>query len=356
MINKKIIIIVAVAVTIASIIGYFGIAMLPKNTIVSIPSVSNIRENLTLNGSSLKLVQTIPLDVKGRIDHMDIDLNNLRLFVAALGNDSVEILDLKAGKVVHDITGLNEPQGILYIPEYNSIFVANGGDGTVKIFDANSFNLINNAKFSGDADNLRYDIYDKVVYVGYGNGALGIINASNGNILGNIKLDGHPESFQVSGEIEPGIFVNIPEDKSITVVDGQKRVVSAKWSLGGAVGNFPMALDEDSYLLFVGFRDPPRLVVFDTSSGKPISSVDICGDPDDIFYDQAKKRLYVSCGEGFIDVIEKLDRDHYAMIDKIPTVGGARTSLFVPELNRLYLAEPQQDGHEAQIQIYQTQS
>ncbi|MBI5377902.1 MAG: YncE family protein, partial [Thaumarchaeota archaeon] len=292
----------------------------------------------SLNNHVLKLVQTIPLlNVSGRIDHMDVDVNNQRLFVAALGNDSVEILDLKSGKLIHSISGLNEPQGVLFVPEYNKVFVANGGDGTVQMFDADSYNLIKSVKFSDDADNLRYDIYDKVVYVGYGNGALGIIDAAQGNITGNIKLEGHPESFQISGEISPGIFVNVPSDNSIAVADAQTKSFVTKWSLSGGKGNFPMALDEDSYLLFVGFRDPPMVVVFDTDGGKVISSIGISEDPDDIFYDQTNKRLYVSSGEGFLNVIEKVDHDHYNLIAKIPTAKGARTSLFVPELNRLYV-------------------
>lgn len=308
----------------------------------------------SLNGHVLKLVQTIPLpNVSGRIDHMDVDIKGQRLFAAELGNNSVDVLDLKTGKSVNSITGLNEPQGVLFVPEYNKIFVANGGDGTVKIYDANSFNLIESIKFSGDADNLRYDIYDKIVYVGYGNGALGIIDASNDNMVGNIKLGGHPESFQVSGEIEPGIFVNIPQDNSITVVDGQKRTVVTKWSLHNLRGNFPMALDEDAYLLFVGFRDPTKLVVFDTASGNPITSINISGDPDDVFYDPQHKRLYVSAGEGFIDVIDKQDRNHYTMIDKIPTAQSARTSLFVPELNRLYVAVPNYENTGAKILVYE---
>ncbi len=158
----------------------------------------------------LRLVQTIPLpNVEGRIDHMAVDVEGQRLFIADLGNNTLEVIDLRAGKRVRSITGLHEPQGVVYVPEIKEIFVANGGDGTLEVFDGYSFNLINSIKFSDDADNIRYDAIVKHIYVGYGNGALGIINATSGKRIGDIELEGHPESFQIEN---PGarIFVNIP--------------------------------------------------------------------------------------------------------------------------------------------------
>jgi WD40 repeat protein len=303
----------------------------------------------------LRLVQTIPLpNVEGRIDHLAVDIKGERLFIAALGNNTLEVLDLHAAKHIHRITGLHEPQGVVYVPEVKEIFVANGGDGRLDIFDSDSFKLINSVKFSDDADNIRYDAATKYIYVGFSDGALGIIDATSGKHIGDIELGGHPESFQIE-KSGSRIFVNIPTANHIAVVDRKKRVVITTWPLTGAQENFPMALNETNHRLFIGFRKPSKLIVFDTESGKPVVSMGSAGDPDDIFYDAAHKRVYMSCGKGFISVFEQVDADHYKTIVKIPTAPGARTSFFVPELNRLYLAVPHRGIQGAEIRVYGTQ-
>ena len=206
---------------------------------------------------------------------------------------------------------------------------------------------------------MRYDPNSKLVYVGYGEGSLGIISATNYNIIGNIRLSGHPESFQIEGEKGiPGqnqrrIFVNVPQSNSVEVVDSQKHMVSNTWTITNAQNNFPIALDEVNHRLFVGTRDPPKLMVFDTNSGKVVSVLDIANDADDIFYDTAKKRIYVSCGEGFINIFQQQDANHYNAITTVPTAQGARTSLFVPELHRFYLAVPHIANQESKILVYQ---
>lgn len=318
------------------------------------------------SSSPFGLTQTIVIpNVNGRIDHMAIDIRGQRLFVAELENNSLDVLDLKSAKRLQSISNnnvelLNEPQSVAYIPELNRIFVSNGQDGTVDVFDAKSFSFIKKIKLpSDDADNMRYDPGSKLLYVGYGEGSLGIINATNYNIVGNIPLNGHPESFQLEDykQVPSGqkqrIFINVPQSNSIAVVDDiQKRVVSKTWPITNAHNNFPMALDETNHRLFVGTRDPPKLMVFDTNSGKVISVLDIANDADDIFYDAAKKRIYVSCGEGFVNIFQQQDADHYNAIVSIPTAQGARTSLFVPELDRFYLAVPHIGHQESEILAY----
>src|SRR4030095_8898192 len=196
------------------------------------------------NATPLRLVQTIPLaNVEGRIDHMAVDLKGERLFVAALGNNSVEVLDLRAGKRIHSITGLHEPHGVGFVPEFNKIFIANAKSGACEVFDGSSFKPIKSIKFSDDADNIRYDAAARRIYIGYGSGGLGIIDAATGDQLGEIKLEGHPESFQLE-KSGPRIFVNIPTSQKIVVVDREKRAVTTAWPTSGATANFPMALDE----------------------------------------------------------------------------------------------------------------
>ena len=343
---------VGIGVAIVAIIGllvYF-MANMEKNEIIT-----NEGQNTdNLNSSSLQLVQTIPLpNVSGRIDHMDIELNGQRLFVAEIENNSLDILDLKEGKRLHTINGLHSPQGVAFVPDLNKIVVANGGDGSVQIFDSDTYSLVNTIPLSSDADNARYNPSQKLVYVGFGNGGLAIIDPAKGELVDNIKLDGHPESFQISDELQPRIFVNVPESDSVEVIDTQKKAVAVKWSNDGAEGNYPMALDVDSHRLFVGYREPSELHVIDTDSGKVISKVPINGDPDDIFYDRQNGEIYISDGQGFVDVITEQGND-YHVIAKIKTENGARTSLFVPQLNRLYVAIPDYSGDGAKIQVFET--
>jgi DNA-binding beta-propeller fold protein YncE len=308
------------------------------------------------------------------MDHMDIDIKNNRLFVAELGNNSVDVIDLQNnGNRLGTITEMiNEPQGIAYVSEYNKLFVSNGADGKVNVFNATSYKWIDSIKFYNDADNIRYDNVSKLIYVGFGDGGIGIINATDNKLLKEIKLPSHPESFQIEknedvnnnkssgNKLGKRIFVNTPEDNSISIIDLELGIVSLRWSLGdNGHNNFPMALDQSNHRLFVGTRDPPKLIVFDTNSmesgfGKVISKVNISEDSDDIFYDSKNKIIYISSGQGFIDIFKQQDANHYKLYSKIPTEDGARTSLFVPELKRIYLAVPKYDkgDSEAEILVY----
>src|SRR5207249_3483981 len=221
----------------------------------------------------LKLVQTIPLPgVEGRIDHMSADIKGQRLFVAALGNNTMEVVDLAQGKRVRSITGLKEPQGITYLAELDQIVVANGGDGTVRTFEGKSFAMISNLPLGDDADNVRYDSAVGRIVVGYGDGALGFIDAKAHKVISSIKLSGHPESFQLE-KSRPRIYVNVPNANHIAVIDSNKQSVITTWSVGQFRANFPMALDEAHHRLFVGTRNPAKLVVFDTESGKQITAL-----------------------------------------------------------------------------------
>lgn len=306
------------------------------------------------SNTSLSLVQTIPLpNVTGRIDHLGADKKGERLFVAELGNNSVDIIDLREGKRISRITtGLNEPQGIAFIPELNRLFVANRADGSVNIFDGKTFTLLQTIRLNGDADNIRYDSNNGLIYVGYGNGGLAVINAASGEKLGNIQLPGHPESFQLE-KFGNKVFVNVPDDDSIIVADKKNLKVTSKWTLTSARENFPMALDEGNHRLFVGFRDPAKVIVYDTESGREAASFNTAKDVDDIFFDAVNKQIYISGGEGAVDIFKQRDMDHYDLVNRIQSAQGARTSLFVPELNQLYLAVPEHRGQEAQIQIYE---
>ena len=305
--------------------------------------------------SPLRLTQTIALrNVEGRIDHLAVDLQSQRLFLAALGNDTLEVIDLKAGKAIGSVKGLREPQGVAFISEANAVYVANGGDGDCAAFAVDSFAPLRHVKFSGDADNLRYDTTTKLLYVGYGDGAIGVFEALTGKIVGDIKLPAHPEAFGLE-QSGPHIFVNIPKAKQVAVIDRRKLAVVAHWPVTQAAANYPMALDEAHHRLFIGCRQPARLLVLDTDTGKLVAQVECAGDADDVFFDAKNKRIYVSGGEGFISVFAQLDADKYQPVAKIPTAAGARTSLFVSALGRLYLAVPHRGNQAAEARVYESQ-
>ena len=305
--------------------------------------------------ASLQLKQTIALPgVEGRIDHFALDPAGDRLFVCALGNNTVEVLDLRKGQRIHSITGLGAPQGIAYIPEPNHLFVANDKGGICKIYDAKSYQAVGEINFKDDADNVRYDNASKRIYVGFGKGGIGIVSASEGKIIGAIRLPGHPESFELEKQGHC-IFVNVPNARQVAVIDREKSEVIATWKTDGALGNFPMAFDEANHRLFIGCRAPPKLVVINTESGDVVASIDISGDPDDLFYDSKRRRIYAICGAGKLDIIEQTDANTHKVFAKVGTANGARTGLFVPERDALFIAVPHRGTQGAEIRQYQVQ-
>ncbi|MDE3183138.1 MAG: YncE family protein [Bacteroidota bacterium] len=303
-----------------------------------------------LNNNSLKLITSISLpDINGRIDHLAFDAEHQVVFVAALGNNTVEAIDLKSKKLIHSIKNLREPQGVAFIPEGNSIFVANGDNGECDVFDAGTFQKTTSIKLSDDADNVRYDTEKNLVYVGYGSGGIAIIDAKTNKEMASIKLDGHPESFQLSKK-QNKIYINVPDRDEIEVADLSTHSMIAKWKNTKASSNFPMALDEQHHRLFIGCRSPATLRVINTETGEDISSISCTGDADDLFYDQNDKLVFVSGGRGFIDVFEA--GDTLKRISHIATSSGARTSLLLSSQKTLLLAVPARNGNTAALWIY----
>jgi len=306
--------------------------------------------SISAQNPQVKLTQTIPLQgVEGRIDHFALDAVGNRLFVAALGNNSVEVVDLRKGERVKSITGLGSPQGIAFVPEFNRLFVANDKDGILKIYDAKSFQPVGELNFKDDADNIRYDEAAKKIYVGYGSGGIAVVNAADGKQVRSIKLSAHPEAFELE---KSRIFVNVPNSRHVAAIDPDKGQVIATWKTDLAFGNFPMALDEANHRLFVGCRMPSKLVVLNTESGEVVTKIDISGDPDDVFYDKKRHRIYAICGVGKIDTIEQSNENSYQALPKVDTADGARTGLFVPERDILFVAVPHRSSQPAEIRAY----
>jgi DNA-binding beta-propeller fold protein YncE len=283
----------------------------------------------------LVLEAKIPLgNVRGRIDHFAVDLRRQRLYVAELGNDSVGAVSL-SDRQVRTITGLREPQGVGYLASTDTLYVANAGDGSVRVYRGDDLSPSGRIELGDDADNIRIDTRRNRVLVGYGSGALAVIDPAGNKKISDIPLKAHPEAFQLA-EGGTQVFVNVPDARQIAAIDLASGKQTLTLSPEGARSNFPMAVDDERHRILVAFRRPPSLLVFGTPDGGEISTVETCGDADDVFVDAKRRRVYVSCGEGVVDVLA--DRDsRYERVARVPTVSGARTSLFVPELDRLYV-------------------
>ena len=285
----------------------------------------------------LQLEAKIPLgNVHGRIDHMAVDLKRQRLFVAELGNDTVGVVDLANRKLLQTIRGLKEPQGVGYEPSADTLYVANAGDGSVRLFDGNEYKPKGQIELGSDADNVRIDTAANRIFIGYGSGALAVIDPTTRSKVGDIPVKAHPEGFQID-QGTGQIFVNVPDAHGIAVVDRTSEKQTGKWPIPDHGANFPMALDPVRRQVLVIFRAPAELGVFSMTDGKLIATAETCGDADDLFIDAKRGRVYVSCGAGFLDVFEAKGTS-YRRTARIPTVSGARTSLFVPELDRLLVA------------------
>ena len=289
--------------------------------------------------------------VDGRIDHLAFDAAAQRLFVAALGNNTVEVLDVKNNTHLKSLPGFREPQGLAVAAAANVVAVANGEGTGLQLLDAGDFHVLRSTSLGDDSDNVRYDSDADLLYVGYGSGALASVRPEDGKVLGTVKLTNHPESFQIE-KAGTRIFVNVPDADHIDVVDRKALKVVATWPVRTATSNFPMALDEADHRLFIGCRRPAKALIFDTATGKETGSFDIVGDTDDLFYDAARKRLYVSGGEGFLDAFQLTPGGIVTRIAHVQTAPGARTSLFVADQNRIFLAVPHRGAQRAEVRIY----
>jgi DNA-binding beta-propeller fold protein YncE len=290
-------------------------------------------------------------NVEGRIDHFSADLKGNRLFMAALGNRSIEVLDVANSKRIHSIADVAEPQGLYFDPTSNHLFAATRQDGTVKVFDGGTYQLLQTTNLGGNADNIRYDSRERGVIVGFGSGAFAFLD-SNGKKTEEVALDAHPESFQLE-KAGTRAFVNAPDRKEIEVVDLAKNAVIAKWPVTSALKNYPMALDEAHHRLLIGCREPARMLVFDTETGKQTASVEIVADTDDLFFNARRGRVYVIGGGGSVDVLEQKDGDHYTPLQHIQTAPGARTGYFSPDWSKLFVAVPHRGEQAAEVLVFE---
>jgi DNA-binding beta-propeller fold protein YncE len=313
----------------------------------------------------LRLVQTIPMpNVKGRIDHMDVDVKGKRLFVAGLENGSVEVIDLGAGKWSRSIPGFKKTQGIAYIPSLNKMFVASGDDGMLRVFRGDNLELLDSIKLELGPNRVTYDPHKSILYVGYGGkdagqnyGEVGIIDAKTDKHLGDVKVDAHPSEILLDTWGKT-LYVFVSASSKIQVVDTQKREVVSTWPVSSQ-RNGDGALDEKTHRLLMGTRTPPQMVAMDSVTGKEVANLPTVDGMDGVYFNAGQKRIYVSGGRdndvGYIFVYQQKDADHYEVIGKIPTKPGAGTSFWSPELKRYYVAAPAHDNEQAAILVFEPQ-
>ncbi len=300
----------------------------------------------------LELVKTIALPgVKGRIDHMALDAKRGRLYVAALVNGTVEVVSLEKGERVKTISGLLEPQGVAFVPDLDRFVVACGGDGSVRFLDGETMEEKSRVDLGADADNVRYDAATQKLYVAFGDGGIAVIPAKKPIAMAKADVGAHPESFQIE-TAGRRIFVNVADRADVAVIDRFEMSVKERWPLGGPTKNYPMALDEAARRLFVVCRAPPSVVMLSTDDGKVVSKTDCSGDPDDVFVDAARRRVYVSCGAGSVDVFERDGADALKLLAKVETRKGARTALFDAASDRLFVAVPMDGETAAEIRVF----
>jgi DNA-binding beta-propeller fold protein YncE len=310
--------------------------------------------------AALRPVQAIPLpDIDGRIDHFAIDVKGRRAFLAALAKNTVEVVDLKAGRVTRTLSGFAKPQGVRFVAELNRLFVATGDDGVLHTLDGTTLSVLRTAETSPGADAIGYDPQSKYLYVGSGggdankeSGDLTVINALTGARVAAMVTDAHAGGSVVERHGQH-LFVLIPEKAEVMVLDRKTRARAAQWTIPGIEKNVAIALDERNHRLFLGVRNPASIVVLDSNSGAVVASVPTVGTLDGLSFDAAAHRIYTSGGEGFIDVTQQIDADHYERIARLPTGAGARTSTFVPEWRRLYVAVPRDKDRGAELRVFE---
>lgn len=306
----------------------------------------------------LQLEEQIPVPgVAGRLDHFSADAKRKRLFISALGNNTVEVIDTFAGRVIQSIKGLSQPQGSLYVPGFDKLYVASAADGKVRVYDGATYTLKKTIDLGKDPDNLRYDAASKTIFVGFGedDGGIAMIDPATDERVGAVlKTEGHPESFQVEAS-GAHVFVNVPDAGNVVESIDRRTGAVTKWPLTGLRANYAMALNEADHRLFTITRKTPMLVVLDTTTGKEVLRLRAAGECDDVYFDEPRKRVYVIGAEGFISVFQQNDPDHYELVANVPSAVGIRTGFFYGKRDRLYVGVPAKGSEPAQVWTFEAE-
>jgi DNA-binding beta-propeller fold protein YncE len=306
----------------------------------------------------LRLLRRIPLPkVEGRLDHLGVDLARGRLFVAGLGNNTVEVVDVRSNRWIRSIPGFKKPQGIWYVPELDKLFVASGDDGMLRVFGGANFELLQSMHLANGANRLSYDVQAKRLYVGYGGhdagqdyGLVGVVDVKTVTSVADVKVAAHPAELLLDRS-GPRIFVAVYPADIVDVIDRTSRQRIAQWAVPQASHPAVMDLDERTRRLFIAGTSQ-HLTILDADSGKGVAQLPCVDDADGVFFDRDHQRVYVT-GDGFVDAFKEIDANHFVADGRIATGEGAGTSLLVPEMARLFIAVPSTKSHPAEIQVFE---
>lgn len=310
----------------------------------------------------LKLITafSLPSDVKGHFDHFGVDVVHHRLFATPEDYKSVLVLDLSTGKLLHRIDGIGRPHAILYREDLNRIYVTDGGAGALKIFDGTNYALVKTVKLLVDADSIGYDPVSKFLYVDNGGGdahqdysMLSVIDTTAGKKVADIKIDGDTLEAMALEKSGPKLYVNNRAKNQVDVIDRQKRTLTQSWPITKGKVNVAMAFDEPNHRLFVGCRSG-EIVVLNTENGQELQALPISTGIDDLAYDAGSRRLYAAC-DGFVNVFQQKDADHYEPLAKVSSGPSGKTARLVPEMNQYFIAVPAHGATSAEVLVYKVQ-
>lgn len=298
--------------------------------------------------------------VSGKFDHFAIDLAGDRLFAAATGNHSVEVIDLATGKVVQRITGLSKPHGLAWIAATQTLYVADGELAELRQYRGSPLALAGTLKLSEDADDMVYGEAGKLLFVGHGGsgsaapGRIAVVDTVSFQIKSEIPVAAHPEALEIDLEHQR-VFANIADSGEVAVIDGTGRSATGSWKLKGADHNVPLAYDSQDSVLYVACRTPAVLLALDGSTGIELARIPIAAGADDLFYDQTGHRVYVITGAGEVDIVQANSRNGLGLLGKVSTAAGAKTALFVPSQSLLYVGVPAVAPAPSEVRVYSTE-
>jgi len=295
--------------------------------------------------------------LQGKFDHFAIDLAGHRLFVAATGNHSVEVIDLATGKVVQSITGLGKPHGLVWQTTSKALYVADGTQRNLQKYQGTPLKLAGTIALSEDADDMVLNPDTHLLFVGHGGSdaanpaRVAVVDTEGFTLKTGIPVATHPEALDLdlAGN---RVFANIADSSEVAVIDGNTNKIAATWGLTQAADNVPMAYDAADNILYLAARTPPNVIALDASTGKELSRAPSGTGADDLFYDSSLHRVYVIAGAGEVDAYEVSAKTPLHSIGILPTAAGAKTALFVPSLSTLYVGIPGSGGHPAEIRVY----
>lgn len=311
----------------------------------------------------LKLVAkyNIPVGIKGRFDHLGVDLPHSRLFLAAESAREVLVFNLRSGRYLRAIAPIGIPHAIFCRDDVNRIYVTDGGAGEVRIYNATTYRQIGSVKLKVDTDSIGYAPATHELYVVNGGGdahqsysMLSVINTTADRKVADIQIDGDTLEAMALAPASPVLYINNPSKSLVDVVDRRTHAVVATWPVTKGRRNVALAFDPSTHRLFVACRSGV-LIVVDSQTGKQLQSLPIGTGVDDLIFDPESRRIYASCGSGIIAVYHEDGPNHYTLLGNVPSAPGGKNEVLVPQIKRLFTTIPPRGATSGRVDVYEVQ-